>query len=159
MTQGPVDADQVLLYARDLATLRGARRALRRRIESEATELIRRILVVEGDPLMRALIAATLSPETYEISEAGSIQEALDLLRGEPPAVVLLDPALPDGSGLSLCRQLKAEPTLSDISVVVLTEPTSSADWQAARRAGADRYLTRPFSPLKLLLTVEDLLC
>ena len=152
------DQDQTLTYAQDLASLRKMGRSLRRRIEEEARRSLQKVLIVQEDPMMRALLIATLSPESYEISEAGSARDALPLLMGERPSLVLLDAVLPDGSGYDLCQQITATPELADTFVILLSSALQE-DREAAFAAGADAHVPKPFSPLLLLKTIEELLC
>jgi two-component system, OmpR family, phosphate regulon response regulator PhoB len=155
----PEGSDQRLLYAQDLGALRRVGRSLRRRIEEEAKRSLRKVLVVQEDPMMRALLVATLSPESYDIIEAGSVRDALMLLTRERPSLMLLDAVLPDGSGHELCRQVKARPELSETFVILLSPVAEGADREAALAAGADAHMPKPYSPLLLLKTIEELLC
>jgi len=153
------EPDQTLAYARDLAYLRGVGRALRRRIEHEAQHTLQKILLVEDDAMMRALLAATLAPETYELLEAEDTHSAMELLQSEHPSLVILDVTLPDGDGLGVCRSIKQDSELHDTSVILLTAAAQESDRERGLAAGADRYITKPFSPLQLLVTIEELLC
>jgi CheY-like chemotaxis protein len=74
------------------------------------------------------------------------------------PAVALLDVQMPGRSGLDLARAIRGQPQLSGTHVVLLTSKAQDADIKAGLAAGADRYLTKPFSPLELLTVVEQAL-
>jgi DNA-binding response OmpR family regulator len=148
-----------LAFAQELASLRAVGRGMRRRIEQDATTTMSRLLLVEDDLLMRALISATLAPESYELREAGTTEEALACLREEPPSLVILDLGLPDGSGLAVCRAMRADPQLSRVPVIAVTGAADDASKAAGQAAGIDRYITKPFSPLQLLRAIEDMVC
>jgi len=114
-----------------------------------------RLLLVDDDPSLRKLLAATFDGFDVGLAEAGSASEALVALSGEPPDAVVLDVAMPGVDGLALCRQLKSEARTREIPVVLLTG--SDAPAAAALSAGAEGYLRKPFRPLELLSVVERL--
>jgi len=151
--------EPALAYAQDLARLGAAGRSLRRRIEHEAKRDLRKVLLVDDDLLMRALLAATLASETYELIEAQDVRTALAILYAERPTLVILDVVLPDGDGLWVCRAIKENVSLRETSVIVLTAAARESERESGIAAGADRYITKPFSPLQLLRTIEELLC
>jgi CheY-like chemotaxis protein len=113
-----------------------------------------RVLVVDDDPHLRGLLRATFDAGAFEFTEASESAEALDLL--DPlPAVVVLDWHLPGSSGAELLGSLKrAHP---ELPVVVLTGDLRGGEREAADALGADAYVTKPFSPLQLLATIETL--
>jgi ribonuclease P protein subunit RPR2 len=115
-----------------------------------------RVLFVDDDAGLLALLRATFELVDIEISEARTGVEAAAVIAAEPPDVVVLDIGLPDISGLSLCRRLKGDPATSWIGVVLLTGAGSESE-EPARAAGADAFLRKPFSPLELLAVVERL--
>lgn len=112
-----------------------------------------RILVVDDDAPFRALIAATLAGETFDLAEAASVEEARSVAARVEPHVVLLDVALPGVHGLVLCAELQE---LEHPPNVVLLTGTDVSE-KFARSAGAEAVLRKPFSPLALLQTVERL--
>lgn len=116
----------------------------------------RRVLIVDDDPAVRALLETTLPVEEYEIAQAGDGQEALDLARERTPSLVLLDWRMPRLSGAEVLAELKR--TLPAVPVIVLTAEIQSRHRDEARRLGADLFLTKPFSPLELLEAIERLL-
>jgi DNA-binding response OmpR family regulator len=145
---------QALQYARDLAGLRRDRRGLRKRIADRGA--VPRVLVADGDPAQRALLVATLAPETFAVIEARTGAAALDLIHQYHPALALIDQHLPDPDGLAVCARIRRNPALSETRVIVLTDRLGAEP--EARAAGADRSLPKPFSPLHLLDTVDLLL-
>jgi putative two-component system response regulator len=124
---------------------------LRKRIEERGG--VHTVLIADDDPFLRALIAATLSPESYEVIEAGTGSYALELVREYHPTLVILDQRMPDPDGFTVCKRIKGDPALRDILVIMVT--ANPDDESEARAAGADRYLSKPFHPLELLTTMD----
>jgi DNA-binding response OmpR family regulator len=151
--ENPSLTEQALLYARDLARTQ-ATGPLRRRIVGNAGK----VLLVDDEASLRLLVSTTLATQNFEIIEAARGEEALHLISKEHPRLVLLDIRLPDMSGIDVCRRVKTDPLVAHIKIVMLTGVDSERERQAAMDAGADRYLTKPFSPLHLLDTVSQLL-
>ena len=117
-----------------------------------------RILIVEDHADIRKLIHMTLEFENYEIHEASSAQEGLEATQRLRPQLLLLDVMMPGAmNGLDLCRRVKSDPALGAPQVVLLTARGQRQDIEAGMHAGADAYLLKPFSPLKLIETIERL--
>jgi CheY-like chemotaxis protein len=118
----------------------------------------RTILIVDDDESIRRLIATTLEDVSgYRMSEAGDGEEALRRARDVQPSIVFLDIDMPRLNGIETCRRLKSEPVTADATVVMLTGDSDQEAELEARRAGADLFLTKPFSPLHLLRLVDRL--
>jgi two-component system chemotaxis response regulator CheY len=118
----------------------------------------RTILIVDDDAGIRRLIAATLEDVSgYRMSEAGDGQEAVERARQVQPSIVFLDIDMPRLNGIETCRRLKSEPATADATIVMLTGDSDHDAELEARRAGADLFLTKPFSPLHLLRLVDRL--
>ena len=117
-----------------------------------------RILVCDNEDVLRDLVRASLGGNGYDLVEARDGDEALALARDTKPDLVLLDMMMPGRSGLDVLAELRADPELAESRVVMLTARTQAADREAAAEAGADRFLTKPFSPLQLAALVEDML-
>ena len=115
-----------------------------------------RLLFVDDDPGLLTLLRTTFELIDVEVDEARTAAAARVAIAARPPDVVVLDIGLPDVDGLTLCRRLKDDPATSWIGVVLLTGMADEAAG-AARRAGADALLRKPFSPLELLTVVERL--
>jgi two-component system chemotaxis response regulator CheY len=116
-----------------------------------------KILVVDDDPLIRRLIATTLEDVSgYRMCEAADGEEAIERAHEVRPSIIFLDIDMPRLDGIETCRRLKSEPSTADATVVMLTGSEQEAEIQA-RRAGADLFLTKPFSPLHLLRLVDRL--
>ena len=118
----------------------------------------RTILIVDDDAGIRRLIATTLEDVSgYRMTEAGDGEEAVERAREVQPAIVFLDIDMPRLNGIETCRRLKSEPVTADATIVMLTGDSDHDAERAARRAGADLFLTKPFSPLHLLRLVDRL--
>ena len=115
-----------------------------------------RLLVVDDDPGVRALLRATLDAVDVEVDEAADAPAAAAAIERQIPDAIVLDVNLPGQDGLSLCRQLKRNRQTKDIPVVVLSGSDGGTP-AAALEAGADSFLRKPFSPLELLAIVERL--
>jgi len=151
------ELDQMVRLAEDVNRARSGQRQLMRRI-AEAGGQKKRILIVDDDPGTRLLVSTTLGPQQYDIVEAERGTEALVLAQADPPALIILDVRMPDLDGIEVCRRVRSDPVLSEVPVVMLTAARDRAEWEAGMKAGANSYLTKPFSPLELLNVVEQFL-
>jgi diguanylate cyclase (GGDEF)-like protein len=114
------------------------------------------ILLVDDDPMLRTLVRTTLEVIDVEIEEAETTRGAAAVIAERPPDVIVLDVGLPGQDGLAFCRELKLNPATAGIRVVLLTGSDTGTE-TAARLAGADAFLRKPFSPLDLLGLVQQL--
>jgi two-component system phosphate regulon response regulator PhoB len=117
-----------------------------------------RVLVVDDEPDITALVAYHLARAGYRVSTAANGQDALKAAREERPDVVVLDLMLPGISGLEVLRELRQRPDTGDIGVILLTARREEADKIRGLSLGADDYLTKPFSPQELTLRVAAIL-
>jgi len=117
-----------------------------------------RILVVEDEPAIAELIAINLRHAGFEVTVAGDSDAAQDAVDGVLPALVVLDWMLPGRSGYSLVRQWRAAPRTRALPVIMLTARSEEADKVSGLDAGADDYLTKPFSANELLARIRALL-
>jgi two-component system chemotaxis response regulator CheY len=116
------------------------------------------VLVVDDDPFIRKLIATTLEDVAgFDLHEASDGLEALDVARRERPAIVFLDVDMPALDGISACRALRKDPATDRTTIVMLTAAHGDDVERRAEEAGADLFLTKPFSPLDLLRLVDRL--
>jgi len=116
------------------------------------------ILVVDDEAPIVDLVRFTLEDGDVRVVEASDGAEALVLARRIKPDLVLLDVHMPSLDGLEVCRQLRREPDFAHTPIIMLTAAGQEADRSSGLSAGADEYLTKPFSPLALLALVEALL-
>ena len=117
-----------------------------------------RVLVIEDEPDIRKTIDYNLSKESFEVIQAASIEEGEKALASNKIDVIILDLMLPDGSGLTLCRDIKSEPNTKSIPVIILTAKTEEVDRVVGFELGADDYVTKPFSVRELILRVKAIL-
>jgi CheY-like chemotaxis protein len=117
-----------------------------------------KILIAEDDGAVRSLIRMTLDSGQTQILEVDDGSAALELARSELPELIFLDWSMPGASGIEVCRALRDDPETARIKVVMLTARSESSDREVGLAAGADDYITKPFSPLQLLDKVTEVL-
>jgi two-component system phosphate regulon response regulator PhoB len=122
---------------------------------SQATQ---KILIVEDEPSIAELIAINLSHAGYLVSRAMQSDEALSMLANQTPDLIVLDWMLPGKSGVQFAKELRANEKYSQIPILMLTAKGEEADKVAGLDAGADDYVTKPFSPKELIARVKALL-
>jgi len=116
------------------------------------------VLVVEDEEDILELVRYNLAKEGYQVTGAGTGEEALRLARTRLPGLILLDLMLPGIDGLEVCRILKNDAKTERIPVVMLTAKGEEADIVAGLELGADDYVTKPFSPRVLLARIRAVL-
>jgi len=114
-----------------------------------------RILLVDDDPALRTLLRTTFEVADVAVVEAADAVAARRKIRRARPDVIVLDINMPGTTGLELCAELKSAPATRDIPIVLLTGSEEGAE--AAKRAGANAFVRKPFSPLELLSVAERL--
>lgn len=117
-----------------------------------------RVLVVEDEPEIAALIAYQLTREGYRVETAASGDEALEALGRDVPDLVVLDRMLPGVSGDDVLKAMRSEASTRELPVLVLTARREQEDRIEGFELGADDYLTKPFSPRELVLRVDAIL-
>jgi putative two-component system response regulator len=115
-----------------------------------------RILLVDDDPALRTLLKTTFEVADVAVVEAEDAAAARRKIRSARPDVIVLDVNMPGTTGLELCAELKAAPETREIPIVLLTGSDGSNSARA-RKAGADAFVLKPFSPLELLAVAERL--
>jgi len=119
---------------------------------------VKTVLIADDEASLRLLVSATLEWEECTVLEAADGEEAWQIIQAQRPTLAILDVTMPGRSGIELAQSIKADPELRSIKVVLLTAKAQPHDIQAGMDAGADLYLTKPFSPLELLSVVEQAL-
>ena len=115
-----------------------------------------KILVVEDDPAIRRVIVLAVKSAGYSpILEADAGDAGLATIRREKPALVLLDVMLPGMDGIEVCRRVKSDPALASIAIIMLTAKGEEHDIVTGLDAGADDYMTKPFSKEVLLARIR----
>ncbi|HNS20737.1 MAG TPA: response regulator [Sedimentisphaerales bacterium] len=116
------------------------------------------ILVVDDEEDIRELVELNLDREGYRVLTCETGEQALAVARAQTPDLIVLDLMLPGIDGLEVCKRLKANPTLQQIPVVMLTAKGEESDIVAGLELGADDYITKPFSGKVLVARVRRLL-
>jgi CheY-like chemotaxis protein len=109
-----------------------------------------RILVVDDNPTNLKLVSDVLQFEGYEVLKAPDAEVAQEIIKATPPALILMDIALPGMDGLTLTRLLKADEETRDIVIVALTAFAMKGDEEKAREAGCDGYVTKPIDTRRI---------
>jgi CheY-like chemotaxis protein len=120
--------------------------------------VLRTVVIADDEPSMRLLVHATIESDDYTVVEAVDGTQAWAMIQERKPSLVLLDVQMPGMSGLEVLQLIKGEPSLAATRVILLTAKAQESDIEAGLIAGADFYLTKPFSPLDLLTRVEEAL-
>ena len=116
------------------------------------------VLIVDDDPFIRELIVTTLEDVAqFALHEAADGTEALSVAARVHPRLVFLDIDMPTLDGIGTCRALRSDPKTATATIVMLTASAEDASRRRAEEAGADLFLTKPFSPLNLLRMVDSL--
>jgi two-component system, cell cycle response regulator DivK len=118
----------------------------------------KRILVVEDQEDNRQILRDLLGSVGYEIIEAADGEEGVAVAKKDHPDLILMDIQLPLLDGYEATRRIKADADLKDIPVIVVTSYALSGDDIKARAAGADTYVTKPYSPQQLLAKIREFL-
>jgi two-component system phosphate regulon response regulator PhoB len=116
------------------------------------------VLVVEDERDIAALVAYHLTREGYRVRTVGTGGDAMEAIRSERPDLVVLDLMLPELSGYEILEEMRRQPAMEDVPVVVLTARREESDRIKGLELGADDYLTKPFSPQELVLRVGAVL-
>jgi DNA-binding response OmpR family regulator len=118
----------------------------------------KKILIVDDDPDVRTLYRLVLHQEGLDVVEAESGQEALDIIRGNAPALVLLDIMMPDMDGYEVCRRLRADPKTAQLPVLMFSAKGTGADRNTGLRVGANDFIVKSAGPRALVARIRSLL-
>lgn len=118
----------------------------------------KRILVVDDEIYIVHILEFSLTMEGYQVLTAADGEEAMRLIEQERPDLVVLDIMMPKMDGYEVCRRLRQDEQLKGIPVILLSAKGRAVDREVGLQAGADDYITKPFSPRKLLEKIRDLL-
>lgn len=116
------------------------------------------ILIVEDEKPIREMVGFSLGRAGFTVTEAGDISEAFECLAHQLPDLILLDWMLPGASGLELARRLKRDELTRDVPIIMLTARGEEEDKVTGLEAGADDYITKPFSPRELQARIRAVL-
>ncbi len=121
----------------------------------------KKILIVDDEPHIRALLEQTLEDledQDVEILTACNGREGLETIEEEQPDLVFLDVMMPEMNGFQVCQQVKANPDLQDIYIIMLTAKGQEFDKEKGKQVGADIYMTKPFDPDEILQKAIEVL-
>ena len=116
------------------------------------------LLLVDAEPHIIELVKLGLADAPFSLHSVASGEEALDAAQADPPRLVIMEIQLPGMDGYELCRRLKSQPATSHTSVLFLTVKELEADREKGYQSGADGYLSKPVSPLRLRAEIDYLL-
>jgi two-component system alkaline phosphatase synthesis response regulator PhoP len=117
-----------------------------------------RILVVDDEIYIVHILDFSLGMEGYEVLTALDGEQALERVRNDKPDLIVLDIMMPKLDGYEVCRTIKADPETRNIPVILLTAKGRNVDQKMGFDVGADDYITKPFSPRKLVERINSLL-
>jgi DNA-binding response OmpR family regulator len=116
------------------------------------------IFVIEDEPDILEVIEYNLKREGFGVTTSRDGREGLTMIRAMPPSVLILDLMLPGLDGIEICRQLKADPATLHVPVLIVSAKGEESDVVLGLGAGADDYITKPFSPRELMARVKAVL-
>ncbi len=116
------------------------------------------ILVVDDDPLARTMLKITLRDPSFEIIEAGSGQEALDIVESKNPALLVLDVMMPGMSGFDVCRVLRENVETAVLPIILYSAKTHPRDVKNGMDAGATMYMFKPTPRKEMIEAIQKLI-
>ena len=117
-----------------------------------------RVLVVDDEVYILHILDFILGAENYDVVTATNGEQALQKVREEKPDLVILDIMMPKLDGYETCRLIKGDPETQNVPVILLTAKGREVDQKLGREVGASDYITKPFSPTKLIDRVQAIL-
>ncbi len=120
--------------------------------------MAKKILIVDDEVHIRDIIRFRMEVEGFEILEANNGRNAIEVLTKEQPNIIVLDVMMPEMDGWEVCRFVRSQPDISKTPILMLTAKTEIRDKIHGMQAGANDYLTKPFSPNELVVRVQKLL-
>ena len=118
----------------------------------------KRVLVVDDEPNILRTLTFVLKKEGYDVSSATNGEEAMAEVRSSKPDLIFLDIMMPKKNGYEVCQEIKDDPNLSDIHIIMLTAKGQDADREKGLSVGAEEFMTKPFSPIQVIGRVRELL-
>jgi DNA-binding response OmpR family regulator len=118
----------------------------------------RTILVVDDEPFICRSLTFVLRKDNYKVLEARNGEEALAAIREHKPDLVFLDVMMPKLNGFQVTQQVRSDPELAGIKIILLTAKGQECDREVGKTAGANDYMTKPFSPTKILDRAREIL-
>ncbi len=118
----------------------------------------KKVLIVDDEPNIVLSVEFLMRREGHEVVTASDGQEAIDLLAGTRPDLMILDVMMPRKNGFEVCAEVRAAPALSRMPILMLTAKGREAEMKKGISLGADAYITKPFSTHDLVAKVHELL-
>lgn len=118
----------------------------------------KKVLIVDDEPNIVLSVEFLMKREGYEVVTAADGQEALDTVADARPDLVILDVMMPRKNGFEVCAELRADPQLAAMPILMLTAKGREAEMKKGLSLGADAYITKPFSTHELVARVNELL-
>lgn len=118
----------------------------------------RTILVVDDEPHVIKSLSFVLTKEGYEVASAENGEDALVKIQHLKPGLVFLDVMMPRKNGYEVCQEVKKDPALGGVYIIMLTAKGQEADREQGLSAGADEFMSKPFSPMGVVEKVRELL-
>ncbi|WP_272006937.1 response regulator transcription factor [Roseovarius sp. ZX-A-9] len=119
--------------------------------------MARRVLLIEDEPNIIEAISFILSRDGWDVKSHSNGHDAMEIVRARRPDVIILDVMLPGRSGFDILADIRADPDLGKVPVLMLTARGQQKDREMAERAGATHYMTKPFSNAEVLDVVRSL--
>ncbi len=119
---------------------------------------MRKVLIADDEHNIRHILDFSLNSEGFDVLAATNGEDAFTLAVSEGPDLIILDVMMPGQGGIETCRKLKADERTAAIPVVLLTAKSRKQDREEGKAAGADEYITKPFSPQKVINVVQNFL-
>ena len=120
----------------------------------------KKVLVVDDEPHIFGIVQRYMETEdqNVQVLQALDARTGLNLVTDQEPDIVVLDIMMPGMNGLEMCETLRSTPETAHIPVIILSAKTSEDDIAAAYKAGANNYVTKPFSPIQLARLIKDMI-
>lgn len=115
-----------------------------------------KVLIADDELRLRKVVSLHLKKSGFDVFEAGNGQQAVDMAKEIIPDVIVLDVMMPEKTGLEACAEIKADPRFKSTPIILLTAMAESEDIKKGKEAGADEYLTKPFSPKELIDIIKS---
>lgn len=120
-------------------------------------ETRRKVLLIEDEPNIIEAIRFLLARDGWQVETHSEGTDAVEVVRGAAPDLVILDMMLPGRSGMDILRDLRADDAMRNLPVLMLTARGQSRDRDMAEKAGVNRFMTKPFSNIEVMTAVRDL--
>ena len=117
-----------------------------------------KILVVDDEPNIVQYLAFVFNREGFDVATAGDGVQAMSMIRDPKPNLLILDIMMPNKNGYEVCQEIKSDPELQDIQVVMLSSISNEDSRRHAMSQGADDYINKPFSPMQVVTRIKELL-